>query len=518
MLLETGIEKSHVGVQGSAEEFDILMDFMKAVDPDGGLNNTWDKAQDHCLWKGITCSPSVPNMVTKIRLENMELNGTVDAISLCSLPSLRVVGLEENNLRGSIPEEISGCKNITHIYLSYNQLSGSIPDSLASLSSLHRLNLSHNKLTGPIPAGFSRLSGLMTLLVDINELSGEIPALNLTMFQDFNVSYNNLSGRLPEGSEHFPNSAYFGNEYLCGTQASGACNMNNTDNHGKKEKGLKWGIYIVLLAVIILCFIFIHIYKKKHSSLLDPKKTGNGTKSGEFKSIDYGSKVSQKGIEADSSSYYSNTSDKASTPSDRPGVLTSFDKDQKLFALDDLLRASAEPLGQGSFGNLYRVIMADGTTLAVKRLKDLTISGQEFEQRMEKIGRLKHPNVLPLLAYYSSKDEKLFIYEYQRNGSLSSLLQKWRLLCQYSKSMCTLKSNMVSEQVECPMDVSKSLQWKSRIIIVVRQICQCRVHGVQGETPEERCSMKIIVLLHSATEKGFWKLETHVAPVSLRPK
>lgn len=36
--------------------------------------------------------------------------------------------------------------------------------------------------------------------------------------------------------------------------------------------------------------------------------------------------------------------------------------------------------------------------------------------------RVKHPNVLPALGYYCSKEEKLLVYEYQENGSLFRLL------------------------------------------------------------------------------------------------
>ncbi|KAG6416022.1 hypothetical protein SASPL_123443 [Salvia splendens] len=43
---------------------------------------------------------------------------------------------------------------------------------------------------------------------------------------------------------------------------------------------------------------------------------------------------------------------------------------------------------------------------------------------MEHVGRLsRHPNVVSLLAYYCSKDEKLLVYEYMPSGSLSAALQ-----------------------------------------------------------------------------------------------
>ena len=93
------------------------------------------------------------------------------------------------------------------------------------------------------------------------------------------------------------------------------------------------------------------------------------------------------------------------------------------FDLEDLLRASAEVLGKGSYGTAYKAILEDGTIVVVKRLKDVVAGKKEFEQQMEQIGRVgKHANLVPLRAYYYSKDEKLVVYEYVATGSFSAML------------------------------------------------------------------------------------------------
>jgi len=92
------------------------------------------------------------------------------------------------------------------------------------------------------------------------------------------------------------------------------------------------------------------------------------------------------------------------------------------FGLEDLLRASAEVLGKGSMGTSYKAILEDGTTVVVKRLKDVAAAKREFEARMEVVGNVKHENVVPLRAFYYSKDEKLLVYDYMAAGSLSALL------------------------------------------------------------------------------------------------
>ncbi|KAJ0527724.1 putative protein kinase RLK-Pelle-LRR-III family [Helianthus annuus] len=90
---------------------------------------------------------------------------------------------------------------------------------------------------------------------------------------------------------------------------------------------------------------------------------------------------------------------------------------------EDLLRAPAELIGRGKHGSLYKVLPSGGgVPLVVKRIKDWEISRVEFKKRMQRIDQVKHPKVLPLVAYYCSKQEKLLVYEFQQNGSLSKLL------------------------------------------------------------------------------------------------
>lgn len=101
------------------------------------------------------------------------------------------------------------------------------------------------------------------------------------------------------------------------------------------------------------------------------------------------------------------------------------------FDLEDLLRASAEILGKGSNGTTYKAVLEDGTTVVVKRLKEVMAGKKEFEQQMEVVGRVgQHPNVVPLRAYYYSKDEKLLVYNYMPTGSLFLRLHG-KMLCFY---------------------------------------------------------------------------------------
>lgn len=73
--------------------------------------------------------------------------------------------------------------------------------------------------------------------------------------------------------------------------------------------------------------------------------------------------------------------------------------------MEDLLRASAEVLGKGSLGTSYKVVLAEGITVVVKRLKDVAVSKREFEMQMKMLGKIMHENVVPLRAFYYTQDE-----------------------------------------------------------------------------------------------------------------
>ena len=97
--------------------------------------------------------------------------------------------------------------------------------------------------------------------------------------------------------------------------------------------------------------------------------------------------------------------------------------DRERFDLQDLLRASAEVLGSGSFGSSYKAVLLSGPAMVVKRFKQMNrLGSDDFHEHMRRLGRLSHPNLLPLVAYYYKKEEKLLVSDYAPNGSLASHL------------------------------------------------------------------------------------------------
>ncbi|KAG6676233.1 hypothetical protein I3842_15G141600 [Carya illinoinensis] len=65
-------------------------------------------------------------------------------------------------------------------------------------------------------------------------------------------------------------------------------------------------------------------------------------------------------------------------------------------------------------------IQAPSLVMVVKRFKQMNNWGkEEFQEHMSKLGRLRHLNMLPLVAYYYRKEEKLLAFDYVQKASLA---------------------------------------------------------------------------------------------------
>lgn len=115
---------------------------------------------------------------------------------------------------------------------------------------------------------------------------------------------------------------------------------------------------------------------------------------------------------------------KSPTDGNLSSELVFFVEEHEKFKLEDLLESAADLQRKTLCTSLYKVmIQKNNIVYAVKRLKKLQVSSMEFVESMNRVGMLKHTNVLPLVGYNSTHDEKLLIYKYQQNGSLLSLLE-----------------------------------------------------------------------------------------------
>lgn len=96
-----------------------------------------------------------------------------------------------------------------------------------------------------------------------------------------------------------------------------------------------------------------------------------------------------------------------------------------LYTLEHLMRGSAEMLGRGTMGTTYKAKLDNQLIVTVKRLDAMKMSGvngEIFERIMEIVGGMRHPNLVPVRAYFQAKEERLIIFDYQPNGSVFNLI------------------------------------------------------------------------------------------------
>ncbi|XP_068639576.1 receptor-like protein EIX2 [Aristolochia californica] len=134
---------------------------------------------------------------------------------------------------GFVYEFTSTLSLVIALDISNNNLSGTIPEEVGNLIGLIALNLSGNQFFGKIPQSIGKLYQLQNLDLSRNHLSGSIPPaiVSLTFLSHLNLSYNNLSGIIPRGNQldTLDESNYMGNEGLCGQPLRKECKSDGRD-------------------------------------------------------------------------------------------------------------------------------------------------------------------------------------------------------------------------------------------------------------------------------------------------
>ncbi|XP_060189357.1 G-type lectin S-receptor-like serine/threonine-protein kinase At4g27290 isoform X2 [Lycium barbarum] len=81
--------------------------------------------------------------------------------------------------------------------------------------------------------------------------------------------------------------------------------------------------------------------------------------------------------------------------------------------------SSANVIGEGGFGPVYKGILQNGPEIAVKRLSKYSGQGvQELKNEIVLISKLQHRNLVKLLGCCLEGDERMLIYEFMPNASL----------------------------------------------------------------------------------------------------
>ncbi|XWS10140.1 hypothetical protein CRYUN_Cryun39dG0049500 [Craigia yunnanensis] len=215
-----------------------------------------------------------------LRLSNNKLSVLSKTSANASLPKLVKLRLASCNLP-SFPDFLRNQEGLQILDLSFNHIHGHMPKWLWEMSkeTLLLINLSHNSLTNfeepplvlpwtnqiRINIGNNMLQGSLPIpplstavyLVSNNSLGGEISPLlcKVSSLQVFDLSYNNLSGMIPQCLANFSNSLailnlYANNFYgpIPGTWKSGNnLHLINLGRNKSSSKLKNWKLKILIL-------------------------------------------------------------------------------------------------------------------------------------------------------------------------------------------------------------------------------------------------------------------------------
>jgi hypothetical protein len=447
----------------------LIAAFLAKADPSSHLRAP--PAASLCSQPGISCRAA--GQVTRLVLESAGLNGTFPPATLSRLAQLRVLSLKSNALHGPLPD-LSHLVNLKALYLAGNRFSGPFPSSLASLARLRSIDLSGNRLSGALPVGIEAVFPRLTFLrLDANHFDGSLPPFNQTDLKVLNVSYNNFSGPIPVTPvlTQMGAAAFAGNPKLCGVVVRRECHLpffhgdgsssssaaaappvhsaaasdsglqqegssvpGSSDPRAKRARRRRTTMVAVAVAVgavlaLLLCATIVMKRSNKRRRLPrsaaypSPKKSAAASDASRGDNADIG--YVECVCDEETASIMV-PEDKARRLQ-RSGCLTFCAAEAGSYSLEQLMRASAEVLGRGSVGTTYKAVLDGRLVVIVKRLDAAKIGpaaleAETFEQNMDAVGRLRHPNLVPLRAFFQAKEERLLVYDYQPNGSLHSLV------------------------------------------------------------------------------------------------
>ncbi|KAG0470119.1 hypothetical protein HPP92_016819 [Vanilla planifolia] len=392
-------------------------------DPNNVLQS-WDPTLvNPCTWFHVTCNND--NSVIRVDLGNAALSGTLVS-QLGELKNLQYLG--------TIPPELGNLANLVSLDLYLNNFIGAIPDTLGNLSGLRFLLVKDvsfyisnfddavdrytevgSKFLN-INASGMLLNAFIEPIIDGDHTGGHETmhcANSITLYSpgyaDSRLNNNNLTGAIPTS--------------LTNIVALQVLDLSNNNLSGPVPSTGSFSLFTPI-SLVIKKFSYVNGV----ASILGNSASSTGAIAG--------------GVAAGAALLFAAPAIAFAWWSRRKPQEHFFDVPAeedpevhlgqlKRFSLRELQVAtdSFSPkniLGRGGFGKVYKGRLADGSLVAVKRLKEERTPGGElqFQTEVEMISMAVHRNLLRLRGFCMTPTERLLVYPYMANGSVASCLRE----------------------------------------------------------------------------------------------
>ncbi|CAK9882197.1 unnamed protein product, partial [Sphagnum jensenii] len=376
-----------------------------------------DKLIHHTDLSGNQLTGQIPNLDEITCLETVKLSGNqLDSTNggtngLRSQECLTILDLSNNNFFGPPPSLIAPflqylnlsmnkfdgpiilqsifnyqTYNLTVLDLSQNNFNGTLPNTSFLSNSLQQLNLDNNNLSGTLI--IDNILGLI-IKFPIGNTNGHLKYLNITNNHISNVEYTSydiievITIMMLENNSYCLGKSLQTDGQRC--YCSQNCLIISGDNNKKNIEVILISTLvsgsIVTLVIVITIYLFWRNKRKQQYLLLQ---------------------IQEKFAE--------------------------FEVQPTIFGYNELKVATRDfhptmKLGEGSFGVVYKGILANGIEVAIKQL---LINNQqnidEFLNEVVIITGVKHRNLVKLKGCCLRDNKRLLVYEYLENGDLAKVL------------------------------------------------------------------------------------------------
>ncbi|KAL2652612.1 hypothetical protein R1flu_020740 [Riccia fluitans] len=488
----------------------------------------------------ITADIGSLNRLTVLDLSNNLFRGSLPQ-SLVDLVTLRTLRIEGTNLTGDLPPfKEKSLVNLETLSLRSNGFSGTLFTLVKAMdSTVSSVDLSHNNYQGSVPADIRRLTSLASLDLSFNDLSGNLPVelFELPELTDLSLQNNGFTGIVAD-EIWSPDSKL--KTVLLGSNSFTVLNLTTWSHSVLETKRLDENQPKVSLIGNNIRTIILpaqDVIDRLRQPAPGPMKNITdeiaqsqarsgfillGEDSPWCRSFEKTSATLVQRYLCRSAEYqdfWKPTSDGSSATKrtliivgiisgvlllvmicalgivlrrmwtrtrDLRQIQEALAKDDvrpPFFKYEELKTASKDfskenELGRGAFGAVYKALLADGTTVAVKRLFSTEQNIADFLKEVVLITGIKHRHLIQLKGCCVRDKNRLLVYEYAENKNLAVALwgknkildltwpQRFKICLGIARGLCylheELQPTIIHRDIK-PQNILLDKDWNAKI-------------------------------------------------------